>query len=220
MTTTLLKISTLCAACLMLAVAAQAQPDSQGVINQNMPSMQPSSPSNLPPEQAGRSWSTKQLSATGRNTDQAVRASKLVGALVKDSSGNRAGEIQDIIVNPASGHIDFALVSLSDTNAAASSSGKVVPVPWALLKTASGSSEYGATPEHCTFTLKADASKLNTAPTVDWTDPSQSEWRQRIYAYYGVTPPPAAGAAESPSGEMKGQSPRQMQSVPPPQPKP
>jgi sporulation protein YlmC with PRC-barrel domain len=217
MTTTLLKISALCAACFLLAAAAQAQSDSQGIINQNMPSIQPVPATNLPPDQATRSWSTKQLSATGRNTDQAVRASKLVGAVVKDSSGNRAGEIQDIIVNPATGHIDFALVSLSATDA--STSGKVVPVPWALLKTSSGSAEYGTSPEHCTFTLKADASKLNGAPTVDWSDPSQSEWRQRIYAYYGVTPPPM-GAAESPSGTMKGQGSQPIQPVQPPQPKP
>lgn len=204
----------------MLAAAAQAQSGSQGIINQNTPGTQPSPPSNVTVSQPPRGWSTKSLSATGRNTEQAVRASKLVGAAVKDSSGNSAGEIQDIIVNPATGRIDFALVSLSAADTA--TAGKVVPVPWALLKTSSGSSEYSsASPEHCTFTLNADASKLSKAPTVDWTDPSQSEWRQRIYSYYGVTPPPT-GAAESPSGETKGQGqgPRQLQSVPPPQPNP
>jgi len=219
MTTTLLKISAVCAACSMLAAVAQAQPDSRGIIDKNMPSTQPSPPGNLSSDQAPRSQSTKQLSATGRTTVQAeaVRASKLTGAVVKDSSGNRAGEIQDIIVNPASGRIDFALVSLNA--AGATVGGKVVPVPWALLKTSSGSSQYSANPEHCTFTLNADANKLNGAPTVDWSDPSQSEWRQRIYAYYGVTPPPM-GAAESPSGEMKGQGTKPIQPVPAPQPNP
>jgi hypothetical protein len=108
-------------------------------------------------------------------------------------------------------------VSLNENNGA---NGKIVPVPWALLKTSSGSSEYSTTsPEQCTFTLNADVNKLKSAPTVDWTNPSQSEWRQRIYAYYGVTPP-AIGGGESPSVLMRGQGMRQLQPIPPPRPNP
>ncbi|HXS68267.1 MAG TPA: PRC-barrel domain-containing protein [Candidatus Polarisedimenticolia bacterium] len=218
MTTTLLKISTLCAACAMLTAVAQAQPDSQeGVINQNAPKMPPPASST---GQNTRSWSTKHLSATGRDGSLACRASKLNGAVIKDSSGNPAGVIQDVILDPVAGRVDFALVSLGGTDATASSNEKVVPVPWTLLKTSSGSSEYSTSdPEHCTFTLNTDANKLKSAPTVDWTNPSQSEWRQRIYSYYGVTPPPMGGA-ESPSGQMKGQGARQLQPIPPPAPRP
>jgi hypothetical protein len=52
--------------------------------------------------------------------------------------------------------------------------------------------------------LNVDQNKLNAAPTVQSSDLSQSEWQQRIYAYYGVTPAPM-GAAESPAGELKGE---------------
>jgi hypothetical protein len=36
----------------------------------------------------------------------------------------------------------------------------------------------------------------------------QSEWRQRIYSYYGVTPQSYMGGADSEQGEIKGQGAR------------
>jgi sporulation protein YlmC with PRC-barrel domain len=164
-----------------------------------------------------RSWSTKHMSATGRMNEQPVRGSKLIGAQVNDSSGNRAGRIQDIIVSPSSGRIDFALLSLSASGsspgAPPNTSGRLVPVPWSLLKTSS-SSQY-TNSEQPVFTLKnVDQNKLNGAPAVNFSDLSQSEWRQRIYAYYGVTPPPVGGA-ESPEGETKGEGSRKVEPTPP-----
>lgn len=197
------KISAICAACAMLSGAASAQVDSQNrpMTDQNKPD------SSVTQGQNTRSWSTKRLTATGRENDNAVRATKLIGATINDSSGQRAGEIQDIIVNPASGRIDFALVSLptpGNENTAQNTNAKVVPVPWALLR-ASGNSVYSANAGRPAFTMTANRSKLDSAPSVDWSDLSQSEWRQRIYSYYGVTPQPSMGGAESPSGEIKGE---------------
>jgi sporulation protein YlmC with PRC-barrel domain len=199
---TLLKIVVICAASMLGASTwAQSEP-------QNNP------PSSLPPNPANnRGWSTKSLSATGRADDGAVRVSKLVGAPVKDSSGHNAGQIQDIIVNPNSGRIDFALLSVGSGGTSSTSpaihendNGKLVPVPWALLR-ASASSQYSGGGEQLTFTLNADQSKLSGAPTVDWSDLSQSQWRQRIYAYYGVTPEP-------PDGVIKSQGPAKTQTAP------
>ncbi|HEX4263947.1 MAG TPA: PRC-barrel domain-containing protein [Verrucomicrobiae bacterium] len=199
----LCKISIVCAACSMLGTSAWAQSvtsDNKSITDQN-------SPPAVSPEQNTRSWSTKHLSATGRNTDGAIRASRLVGAQVSDSNGKRAGQIQDIIVNPVSGRIDFALLSLNasqNSGAMPSSSEKVVPVPWALLR-ASSSAQYSSSEDQPQFTLNCDQSKVNSAPTVDWSNLTHSEWRQRIYSYYGVTPQSSVGGAESPQGEMKGE---------------
>ena len=173
-------------------------------------------PGNSP---ANRSWSTKQLTATGRNTEKSVRASKLTGAQVSALSGLRVGTIQDVIINASSGRIDFALLSLNSNgsspsaNSDSSAGGKLVPVPWALLRTSASSSLYGSSPEQPTFTLNADQNKLNGAPTVDMSDLSQSQWQQRIYSYYGVTPQ-SSGAADSPQGAIKGEGARQMESTP------
>src|SRR5882724_6001924 len=107
---TFTKISAICVVCSMMAAAAWAQTES---VNQPV--------NNSSSGQNNRSWSTKQLSATGRNEDHSIRASKLTGAQVRDSSSQRVGQIQDFIVNPASGRIEFALLSL-DSNASSSNS--------------------------------------------------------------------------------------------------
>ncbi|HLP78453.1 MAG TPA: PRC-barrel domain-containing protein [Candidatus Paceibacterota bacterium] len=70
---------------------------------------------------SSNSWSSGQLSATGRGSDssqQAVRGSKLLGAEVSDSSGNRIGRIEDVIVNLTSGKLDFAIISRSNQGGA------------------------------------------------------------------------------------------------------
>lgn len=181
-----------------------------------------------PDGSTGRSSSVKELNATGRMTEPCVRASKLVGAQVNDRSGDRVAQIHDLILNPHTGRIDFALLSLNETpagaNAARNSSEDLVPLPWVLLKTPAAA-EYSDIPEHLVFTLNTDKNKLGKAPKVDWEDPNQSEWRQRIYAYYGVTPQPAAGGAESEQGQIKGKGARQLEEntpqsppMPPPHP--
>jgi sporulation protein YlmC with PRC-barrel domain len=218
-----LKMTILGAACSMLASSAWAQTDSQE---------QKSSDSS-----ASRSWSTKHLSATGRNMDHTVRASQLSGAQVNDSSGQRVGTIEDAMINPASGRVEFALISLNGGAEASTSStagnnsntsttqssmngsspNQLVPVPWSLLKSPSSSSQYGSSSEKPAFTLNVDAAKLKSAPTVSTTDLSQSEWQQRIYSYYGVTPGSSSsmGASESPTGEIKGEGARRMENSTP-----
>jgi len=212
-----LKLTAICAAGSMAAsVWAQTQ--------------SPDQPSGESP--ANRSWSTKHLSATGRNTEKSVRASKLTGAQVADSSGRRLGTIQDVIINASSGRIDFALLSLNSSGSASgsannsnkpsdsstagrNSSGKLVPVPWALLQPSAFASQYSSTSEQLAFTLNADQNKLNGAPAVDLSDLSQSEWRQRIYSYYGVTPQ-SMGGSESSQGEIKDEGARHIEESTPP----
>ena len=54
-----------------------------------------------------------------------------MGAQVKTTSGEDVGRIEDVVLNPASGRIDFAIIS---------SEGKLVPVPWRLLSVSGGAS--------------------------------------------------------------------------------
>jgi sporulation protein YlmC with PRC-barrel domain len=202
----LLQISVLCAASSMLVVSAWAQ----SATSENKPMTDQNSPPAISADQNNRSWSTKHLSATGRNGDTAVRGSRLVGAQVNDSNGQRAGQIQDIIVNPVSGRIDFALLS-SNASQNPGNSGKMVPVPWSLLR-ARASAQYGSSAEpQPEFTLNCNQSKLGTAPTVDLSDLNQSEWRQRVYSYYGVTPQSSMDGAETPAGEVKGEGALKLQ---------
>jgi len=195
MTKNFLQITIVCAACAMLSASTRAQ-------------SAPPKP-NVPPGQmqGSPSWSTKHLTATGRMNDSTVRASKLAGAQVNDISGNPAGQIRDIVVNPRSGRIDFALLSLN--GASANADGNLVPVPWKLLRPSTA--QYSETSNEPVFTLNVAQSKPNGAPTLSSTDLDQSQWRQRIYSYYGVTPPPATGGADSDQEERKGQGARSLQ---------
>jgi sporulation protein YlmC with PRC-barrel domain len=205
MTSPFLKIAGICAGCSLLAASAWAQAASPG--------QQPNDSS------TARSWSTKRLSATGRNPEKPVRASQLNGSQVNSPAGQRIGTVRDVIIDPSSGRVDFALLSFDATGAETvitnqTLSGKLVPVPWSLLKNSVASSQYANSPEQPTFTLNVDPNKLNSAPTFNSTDWGESEWRQRVYSYYGVTPGPVGGA-ESPSGVIKGEGVRHLQNSTP-----
>jgi len=221
----LLKITIACAACWMLA-SARAQADSQSQPSSDAPAI--------------RSSSTKHLSATGRDGEvsRSVRATQLSGAAVNDASGQRIATLEDTIINPTTGRVEFGLLSLNgaaeatssvysgnsksippESSATASSDrpNKLVPVPWSLLRTKSSSSQYSSSSEKPAFTLNnVDENKLKSAPSVQPSDLGQSEWQQRVYAYYGVTPSPSStGAAESPSGEIKGEGAKKMENTTP-----
>jgi sporulation protein YlmC with PRC-barrel domain len=203
MTKTFLSVTIICAAC-ALAASSRAQSASS---NPNDSSGQ---------MQTSQSWSTKHLTATGRMNEPTVRASKLVGAQVNDISGNRAAQLQDIIVNPHSGRIDFALLSVNGTPS--EGTGNLVPVPWKLLRPSAA--QYNTPSSQPVFTLNIDQSKLSGAPTLSSTDLDQSQWRQRVYSYYGVTPQPSTGGTDSDQEETKGQGARILQGQNPDSPTP
>ena len=172
--------------------------------------------------------SGRQYGGAGRMGHQEVRASKLMGAEVKSSQDQSLGTINDVIFNPASGRIDFAVISLSSSSSSGaitstpgttssttsttpgstttSSAGKLVAVPWMLLRPAGGqgaSTTTSTTETQQSFTFSGDTSKLQSAPSFDqsnWPDITQFSWRQGIYSHFGMTPGSATGGATSPGG--------------------
>src|SRR5262245_57010558 len=55
---------------------------------------------------------------------------RVVGSVVHDRSGGRLGRIEEVLVNPQSGQIEFAALATGfPTNNA-----RLVPVPWSLLR--------------------------------------------------------------------------------------
>lgn len=120
-----------------------------------------------------------------------LRVSKAIGAEVKSSTGDKLGKVNDFILNPTSGRVDFAVI---DWNS------KLVPVPLRLLnasQTTGRTSFLSPTGSEISFTAQVDATKLQSAPTIDkshWTDIQQPGWSQKIYSYYGVQPDAGMGA--------------------------
>lgn len=124
--------------------------------------------------------------ATGRSSHQGtqVRATKVIGADVKTSTGESLGKIEDIILNPSNGRAEFAVVNWEN---------KLVPVPFKVLscdKTDSTSTTPGATMDRPTFTAQIDREKLQNAPTISdrgrWSELQQPNFSQRIYSHYGM----------------------------------
>jgi sporulation protein YlmC with PRC-barrel domain len=146
---------------------------------------------------------------------QELRVSKLTGAEVKTITGETIGKIEDALINPMTGRIDFAVISYNSsgttspgapTSPTAASSGKLIPIPWSFLRAGGmgGNTPGTATSAGTTsFLLHGDKSRLESAPSFDpnnWPDVSQTEWRQRIYSHFGMQPQSATGGATAPGG--------------------
>jgi sporulation protein YlmC with PRC-barrel domain len=165
---------------------------------------------------------------------QAIQASKLKNYAVQSSSGENLGTIEDVIINPNSGRVDFAVLSLGSSGSSPSSpsspsastsdtssssgSGKQVAVPWSLLRPASSqgssASSTAASPRSAghAFTFNGEATKLQSAPTFDPnSDITQPSWRQSVFSYFGVSAGSATGGSDYPgssssSGSYRGSS--------------
>jgi hypothetical protein len=154
-----LKTVLICASS-MIAVAAMAQ-------------QEPGSSGSSTPGTAGMSQS------------HAWRASKAIGAEVKDSQGQKLGKVNDIIIDSSNGRIDFAVLDWND---------KLVPVPYSLLtpQTTQGRPGlFSPTGLEYSFTANVDTTKLQNAPTIDksrWTDIQQPGWSQKVFSHFGVQP--------------------------------
>jgi len=214
----LLRIMAFCAA--GLVIAAQAQSSSS---DPSSSSSSPGSSSSSPSSSYGQSSSQSGWSGRHHMGHQELQTSQLTGAQVTGSSGQQIGTISDIIVNPNSGRLDFAVISVSGagssgsvgsstsstsstsaTGATATTGGKQVAVPWMLLKPSStagvGSTTTTTTAGQTGFVFNGDTSKLQSAPNFDaTTDLSQPSWRQSVFSYFGLSGTGSAtGGAESP----------------------
>lgn len=126
-----------------------------------------------PPAPSG---STLSPMSTSRSM-HSERLSQLMGSTVKDQQGNTIGQINDFVVNPTSGRIQFAVISLNDQ------AGKLTAVPWQLVRP-------GADPT--TSTIAVSKQKLDSAQTFDassWPNFNQPQTDQQIYSHFGIQPP-------------------------------
>jgi sporulation protein YlmC with PRC-barrel domain len=218
----LIRIVTCCATFAALAVQAQTSP---GTTVDQTPGTPGTGTAN--PPATSSQWENK-LGATGRMGQRELRGSKLMGAEVKTTQGESLGKFEDVIINPTSGRVEFAIISYAQTgttgtaagtpgtpnSAAASGSAtgeKLVPVPWFLLRpqSMSGYGTPGATASTTsneqppTFVFSGDKSRLDNAPSFErnnWPEMTQPEWRQRIFAHFGMRSGPSTGGATTPGG--------------------
>jgi len=112
------------------------------------------------------------------------RISNLINAKVKDSSGDRIGHIEDFVVDPNSGRIQFAILKLTGDLA---KGGEYTPVPWPLISKANVDVNRAGEPK--TIVLNVDHSRFASAQRFSvnrWPERSHPVWGQEVYTYYGV----------------------------------
>jgi sporulation protein YlmC with PRC-barrel domain len=103
----------------------------------------------------------------------------LASALARERVRNRAGEIigtiEDIVVNPVSGAIEYAIVSLDDLGGR----NRLFTIPWTSMS---------LSPSRDYVFLDMDRDRLARAPSFDrdrWPDLGDPVWRRSIHDYYG-----------------------------------
>ncbi len=120
-----------------------------------------------------------------------IRLSKLMDANVASKSGENLGQLEDLVINPQTGKIEFAVLGRGGFLGLGE---KYVPIPWKAIQVSSEKQ----------FTLNVDKAKLKTAPTTD-KNLSQLEepgYTVTIYRFFEV--PVETGGAEAPGGVQEG----------------
>ena len=115
--------------------------------------------------------------ATGHTT--AIRAGKAIGTNVYDRSGNKIGEVKDIVLDKTSNSILFAVVSFGGMLGIGE---KYHPIPWAEL-------DYE--PDQGGYVVPFTAEQLKSAPSDSLEALTKNDglaYRDRAYKHYGTTP--------------------------------
>src|SRR5919197_755768 len=108
------------------------------------------------------------------------RASKIIGADVENTQGEKLGDIRDVVFDPETGRIRYAVLGAGGFLGLGE---KYFAIPWTALTSKAG--------EKGDFILNVDKEKLKNAPGFDkdnWPSMADRSWAEQVYAYYGVTP--------------------------------
>jgi len=132
------------------------------------------------------------------------KASEVIGSKVKNPQGEDLGKVEELVVDPGSGSIEYAVISFGGFLGMGD---KLFAVPFSLLK----APEVPEGDRFAHFTLNVDKARMEKAPGFDknnWPDIAAPTWAEEIHRYYGTTPtrdarsagddltPPASGKTD------------------------
>ena len=111
---------------------------------------------------------------------RSFRASKLSGLNVRNNEGEKVGTINDLVVDVATGKVEYAALSVGGVLGIGD---KLFAVPFSELKFDHGRDEMY-------FVLNISKEKLQAAPGFDqssWPNFADTHWREQIDKYYRET---------------------------------
>ena len=106
-------------------------------------------------------------------------ATALLHERVRNSRGEILGRLEDIVVDPVSGNIEYAVLALDGGPAM---NDRLYAIPWSSLR---------MSPARDYMFLNLDRERLVRSPSFDrerWPDFGDSTWRRGIDDYYGTRP--------------------------------
>jgi sporulation protein YlmC with PRC-barrel domain len=112
---------------------------------------------------------------TSTGHTSAIRASKVIGTTVKDSTGERLGEVEDVVLDKQSNSILFGVMSFGGVLGIGE---KYHPVPWAALN-------YDESEDAYVINLTKDQLKAAPADSLEeLTRNDGAAYRDRAFDYY------------------------------------
>ena len=106
-------------------------------------------------------------------------AKKLIGDAVVSPRGEDLGKIEDLVIDPKTGRVDYAVLSFGGFLGMGD---KLFAVPLEAMK---------MSPEEKRFILDVDKERLKQAPGFDknnWPEASDRAFGTKVYNYYGYEP--------------------------------
>lgn len=106
---------------------------------------------------------------------------KVDGSRVIDIAGQPLGRIENIVLSP---------VGCAEAAILAAANGRLVPIPWTLVRVSGDTRVAGAMPgANLVFTVNTDQTRLAQAPSFTrsrWPDMSNNAWLQGSIAFFGT----------------------------------
>jgi len=111
------------------------------------------------------------------------RASEVIGSKVENAKGEKLGKVEELVIEPATGSIDYAVISFGGFLGMGD---KYFAVPFSLLK----APKVPEGNDQAFFTFDVEKSRLEKAPGFDknnWPDVANPTWSQEIDRFYNTT---------------------------------